>query len=207
MPDLLQFGKRPSTLHRNRQQLYRRSMELREKKTAENIVAKTILLQHSLAGHILADYPLSQAGSFRRKLLRNDFGRLSLQKECEQLKAQNRELEDELQQSRLLLSKMSRESRDTRPSDSGLAGVFDNRIAAAEMIASLDDATESDIVLRILASDGQRLSDLLLTNDALTVIRVASVLANCRAALVHNDTIVPTEFGRTLFHWIMESTR
>ena len=84
--------------------------------------------------------------------------------------------------------------------------MYDNRTAAAEMLAEVD-ATESEVILRILGSEGQPISEILTAVGASKAVRITSLLANCRAAVVQNESIRPTQFGTLLYSWIMQDTR
>lgn len=176
--------------------------------SAGHIVSKTIFTTNESASDMQS---APQAGGLSPvwsmfQPVQVDTHRPGLEQECVALRGQNQRLTNELRQLRSLLSKIASNGPKGVGPTAEITGMVDNRTAAAEMLAALDES-ESKIALGILGSEGQLVSDILGSADILTVLRVTSMLANCRAALVHNESIVPTEFGHSLFRWIVELTQ
>jgi hypothetical protein len=201
MPELLRHGKRPP-LYRSRQ-LYRKNPP--EKKYGAGTGPKAALwISHSTYSDMqIRSGPFLMSAKPQQGL---ESSQSSLESECAALKDQNRRLADEVQQLRSVLSKTSSAQWKDDLGKPRTIGNPDNRTAAAEMLASLDDA-DSEIVLWVLGNDSLLISDLLGSADVLKLMRVISMLANCSAAFVQNDSIFRTEFGRALFGWIIERTQ
>jgi hypothetical protein len=131
------------------------------------------------------------------------FGRGRLEQECARLRETNERLSEDVRQLRALLARLNQQNSATAGADPMVSR--DSRALAAEMLVQLDPA-ESEAVFRILGSEPQPVLEIVRTLGPSRSLRIGSLLANCHAAIVDGDLIVPTEFGRALFNWIMKQT-
>jgi len=120
------------------------------------------------------------------------------------LREENRQLSEEVRQLRVLLAH-SHEQESREVANPVLAAAPDDRTRAAEMLVELD-REEAEMMVRVLGSDRQPVSEIVHTLGPAKSLRMSSVLASCHAVVVDNDSIVTTEFGRSLFRWIMAQT-
>jgi hypothetical protein len=138
-------------------------------------------------------------GSFETPL----FGRGRLEQECARLSEANERQSEEVRHLRALIARLKQQT-STATSACPPAS-YENRALAAEMLVELSTA-EGEVVLRILGSEPQPISEIAQTLSPSGSLRIGSLLANCHAAIVDGDMIVPTGFGRALFEWILKQT-
>jgi len=127
-----------------------------------------------------------------------------LEQECAALRQENEHLTEQILELKRLLSKISAR-QSTADSQRIAGGAFDNRTAAAEMLANVD-VEEFELLWRILEDDELDIKSLQSLSDLSKVVRVVSWLSNCHAVVLSSDTVTRTEFGRQLFGWLMNFT-
>jgi hypothetical protein len=213
MPDGMFIEKTSVRLPRTRQLLYRDAVWGRQRKHADR-VAKFA------SGRSAAEQWFSASSSDSIRLLAAgpsvtlsssvrvgvewplpNQGRV--EQECARLRETNERLSEEVRQLRALLARLNQQNSAAASADPRASR--ESRTLAAEMLVQLDPA-ESEAVLRILGSEPQPVLGIVRTLGPSSSLRIGSLLANCHAAIVDGDLIVPTEFGRALFNWIMKQT-
>jgi len=123
-----------------------------------------------------------------------------LKEESKTLKETTESLTAEVKKLRVLLAKMA--SRGPSAPELPDASVADNRAAAAEMLADLDTA-EAETIFEVLGADSYSVVHMAERLGLTKTTHIVSLLANCRAATAYGESIVPTQFGRALFKWLM----
>lgn len=112
-----------------------------------------------------------------------------------QLKSENEKLVSELRSLRRILA-----THIESPSDS-MTPVYDDRIAAAEMLAVLG-AAQVEVLFGLCEEGFLKVESMVEKLGQQSALELVSYLANCRAALVHQDRLILTDFGRELLRWI-----
>lgn len=113
----------------------------------------------------------------------------------EQLKTEHDKLGSELHSLRRILA-----THSERPSES-VTPLYDDQMAAAEMLAVLE-AAQVDLLSELYEAGFVNSRSLVEKLGQQSALEFVSYLANCRAAIVHRDRLLLTNFGRELLRWI-----